>query len=85
MEWKTLKNTVIDVNYELNCYCCICYLSSLIIFVFVYEGIHEVVHMALRRIDPHSEKSIHVSFDIDSLDPLEAPSTGTPGEFSDYL
>ncbi|XP_008544751.1 arginase, hepatic [Microplitis demolitor] len=41
------------------------------------HGIHQVVHMALERIDPHSEKSIHVSFDIDALDPLEAPSTGT--------
>ncbi|XP_063980176.1 arginase, hepatic [Diachasmimorpha longicaudata] len=40
-------------------------------------GIHEVVHMALKKIDPHSEKSLHVSFDIDALDPLEAPSTGT--------
>ncbi|XP_048515371.1 arginase, hepatic [Athalia rosae] len=40
-------------------------------------GIHEVVHMALSRVDPDSNKSIHVSFDIDSLDPLEAPSTGT--------
>lgn len=35
--------------------------------------------MALHRIDPRNEKSLHVSFDIDSLDPLEAPSTGTPG------
>lgn len=35
--------------------------------------------MALNKIDPHNEKSLHVSFDIDSLDPLEAPSTGTPG------
>lgn len=35
--------------------------------------------MALRKIDPDNRKSLHVSFDIDSLDPLEAPSTGTPG------
>ena len=35
--------------------------------------------MALRKIDPDNNKSLHVSFDIDSLDPLEAPSTGTPG------
>lgn len=39
-------------------------------------------HMALNKIDPHNEKSLHVSFDIDSLDPLEAPSTGTPGKLS---
>lgn len=35
--------------------------------------------MALDRIDPEGLKSLHVSFDIDSLDPLEAPSTGTAG------
>lgn len=42
-------------------------------------GIHDVTHMALNKIDPHNIKSLHVSFDIDALDPLEAPSTGTPG------
>lgn len=35
--------------------------------------------MALDKIDPHNTRSLHVSFDIDVLDPLEAPSTGTPG------
>lgn len=35
--------------------------------------------MALNKIDPDESKSLHVSFDIDSLDPLEAPCTGTPG------
>lgn len=37
------------------------------------------MHMALNKIDPHNSRSLHVSFDIDALDPLEAPSTGTPG------
>ncbi|XP_069686903.1 arginase, hepatic [Periplaneta americana] len=41
-------------------------------------GIIEVTNMALRRIDPNNDLSLHVSFDIDSLDALEAPSTGTP-------
>ncbi|XP_067213859.1 arginase, hepatic isoform X4 [Linepithema humile] len=41
-------------------------------------GIHNVTHMALNKIDSHNSKSLHVSFDIDALDPLEAPSTGTP-------
>lgn len=41
-------------------------------------GIHDVVAMALRKIDPDNSRSLHVSFDIDSLDPLEAPCTGTP-------
>ncbi|KZC05045.1 Arginase, hepatic, partial [Dufourea novaeangliae] len=41
-------------------------------------GIHDVVNMAIEKVDPNDSKSLHVSFDIDSLDPLEAPSTGTP-------
>ncbi|XP_055595716.1 arginase, hepatic [Uranotaenia lowii] len=40
-------------------------------------GIREVMKMALERIDPEGKKSLHVSYDIDSLDVLEAPSTGT--------
>ncbi|CAH0557728.1 unnamed protein product [Brassicogethes aeneus] len=40
-------------------------------------GINTVVKMALDRIDPEGRRSIHVSYDIDSLDSLEAPSTGT--------
>ncbi|XP_031835936.1 arginase [Nomia melanderi] len=40
-------------------------------------GIHDIVNMAVEKIDPSDSKSLHVSFDIDSLDPLEAPSTGT--------
>ncbi|KAF7269000.1 hypothetical protein GWI33_017923 [Rhynchophorus ferrugineus] len=41
------------------------------------HGINTIVELALNRIDPVGERSIHVSFDIDSLDSLEAPSTGT--------
>lgn len=41
------------------------------------SGIHNTISMALDKIDPYGVKSLHVSFDIDSLDPLEAPSTGT--------
>ncbi|XP_058447030.1 arginase, hepatic [Malaya genurostris] len=40
-------------------------------------GIREVMKMALERVDPNGTKSLHVSYDIDSLDVLEAPSTGT--------
>lgn len=43
-------------------------------------GISTVVNMALDRIDPEQNRSLHVSFDIDSLDALEAPSTGTAGK-----
>lgn len=38
--------------------------------------------MVLQYLDPKGVKPIHVSFDIDSLDALEAPSTGTSGKFS---
>ena len=41
-------------------------------------GIKEAVKYALNMIDPRSQRNIHISFDIDALDPLEAPSTGTP-------
>ncbi|XP_062552728.1 arginase, hepatic [Armigeres subalbatus] len=40
-------------------------------------GIKDVMRMALERIDPEQKRSLHVSYDIDSLDVLEAPSTGT--------
>ncbi|XP_047031124.1 arginase, hepatic isoform X2 [Helicoverpa zea] len=32
----------------------------------------------VEELDPEGRRPIHVSFDIDSLDALEAPSTGTP-------
>lgn len=41
-------------------------------------GIEAVMRMALQSIDPRSERQIHVSFDVDSMDVVEAPSTGTP-------
>jgi len=47
-------------------------------------GIHEVTQRALEAINPNGDRSLHVSFDIDSLDPLEAPSTGTTGELDFY-
>ena len=43
------------------------------------HGVQNVVNMALEKIDPNRTRSIHLSFDIDSLDALEAPSTGTAG------
>ncbi|KAJ8734095.1 hypothetical protein PYW07_014646 [Mythimna separata] len=41
-------------------------------------GIKKSIEHVLKRLDPEGRKPIHVSFDIDSLDALEAPSTGTP-------
>lgn len=43
------------------------------------HGIHNIISLALTKIDPDNNSSLHISFDIDSLDVLEAPSTGTPG------
>ena len=40
-------------------------------------GIVEVVEEALKSVDPHGIRNIHLSFDIDSLDPEDAPATGT--------
>ncbi|CAH8449464.1 unnamed protein product [Schistosoma turkestanicum] len=40
-------------------------------------GIEAVIKEALRAINPRLEKAIHLSFDIDALDPSIAPSTGT--------
>lgn len=41
-------------------------------------GIEKVMQRALETINPKGEKKLHVSFDIDALDPLYANSTGTP-------
>jgi arginase len=41
-------------------------------------GIGKVVEMALDHVNPHRDRPIHLSFDVDALDPSVAPSTGTP-------
>ena len=41
-------------------------------------GIVRVVEEALKIVDPLRQRNNHISFDIDSLAPLEAPATGTP-------
>ncbi|XP_077986199.1 arginase-1-like [Glandiceps talaboti] len=41
-------------------------------------GIVEVVEKAINSVNPNGDRPIHLSFDIDSLDPNEAASTGTP-------
>lgn len=40
-------------------------------------GVAAALKSILHKLDPKQEKPIHVSYDIDSLDGLEAPSTGT--------
>jgi len=41
-------------------------------------GIGKVVEMALDHVNPERDLPIHLSFDVDALDPSVAPSTGTP-------
>lgn len=41
-------------------------------------GIGKVVEMALDKVNPTRERPVHLSFDVDALDPSVAPSTGTP-------
>jgi len=41
-------------------------------------GIGKVVEMALDHVNPKRDRPIHLSFDVDALDPSVAPSTGTP-------
>lgn len=40
-------------------------------------GIGKVVEMALDHVNPNKDRPIHLSFDVDALDPEVAPSTGT--------
>ncbi|CAH1643522.1 unnamed protein product [Spodoptera littoralis] len=42
------------------------------------HGIKNSIEHVLNKLDPENKRPIHVSFDIDALDALEAPSTGTP-------
>ncbi|CAB3237168.1 unnamed protein product [Arctia plantaginis] len=41
------------------------------------NGIKNSIQYILKTLDPTNSRPIHVSFDIDSVDALEAPSTGT--------
>ncbi|KAJ1746760.1 Arginase, catabolizes arginine to ornithine and urea [Coemansia sp. RSA 1821] len=41
-------------------------------------GIGQVVEMALDHVNPERNRPIHMSFDVDALDPSVAPATGTP-------
>ncbi|GFS80270.1 arginase-2, mitochondrial [Nephila pilipes] len=41
-------------------------------------GVFEVTNRALEAINPTGKLSLHVSFDIDSIDKMLTPSTGTP-------
>jgi arginase len=45
-------------------------------------GIGKVVELALDHVNPNRNLPIHLSFDVDALDPSVAPSTGTPVSIS---
>jgi arginase len=49
------------------------------------HGIGKVVEMALDAVNPGRDRPIHLSFDVDALDPSVAPSTGTPVRTSNSL
>ena len=49
-------------------------------------GVRAAVEEGLHRIDSTASRKIHLSFDIDALDPSEARATGTPVRYGDgYL
>ena len=46
-------------------------------------GIASCLSKVMEVINPSMERTIHLSFDIDSIDPTFCPSTGTPGKSFD--
>ena len=44
-------------------------------------GIGRVVEMAMAHINPDGDKPVHLSFDVDALDPTVAPSMFLPPQF----
>jgi len=43
-----------------------------------HYGIKQIMQMALDHVCPNRDKPIHLSFDVDGIDPYDVPSTGTP-------
>jgi arginase len=41
------------------------------------HGISQVIAMAMSKIDPYNNRPVHLTFDIDGIDPAAAPGTGT--------
>ena len=52
------------------------------------KGIRRVMSEIMKKIDPHNNKMLHISLDVDGFDPTLFPGTGTavPGglNFEDY-
>lgn len=41
-------------------------------------GINEVIRMAMEAVNPTGENPIHLSYDVDGIDPMYVAATGTP-------
>jgi len=41
------------------------------------HGMKKIIEMCLEQINPDGNLPIHLSFDVDGMDPIDAPSTGT--------
>lgn len=41
------------------------------------HGMKKIVQMCLEAINPNGDLPMHVSFDVDGMDPIDAPATGT--------
>lgn len=41
-------------------------------------GLNKVIEMALEKVCPNGDEPIMVSYDVDAIDPLYVPATGTP-------
>ncbi|SOV76119.1 arginase [Plasmodium sp. gorilla clade G3] len=54
-----------------------CNINYYTIFDIEKNGIHNTICTALEKIDPNSNCPIHISLDIDSVDNIFAPGTGT--------
>ena len=48
-------------------------------FKIIHLPSSQVTKNAIQSINPNNDRPLHVSFDIDALDPTEAPATGTRG------
>ena len=63
-EKVTLKEKGVDIAFDME------HLNQF--------GIAELTRRVLQKLNPNNEFPIHLSFDVDGMDPMDAPSTGTP-------
>lgn len=81
---KSSKNTVsssssfrFNITEELIVFQCFLDIKCFSMYHVDKWGIGKVVEMALDHVNPARDRPIHLSFDVDALDPSVAPSTGT--------